>query len=562
MEAPALHERILFGIGPYQSEGDGIMTVKIIDCTLRDGGYYNDWNFSRQTVEHYLAVMGQASVDVVEIGFRFLDQDNFIGPYGFSTDALIESLPIPANLQVGVMINAKEMLAPGDHGRSAIKQLFTSKTSSPVSLVRIAAHFDEARACRAIVDDLRSLGYQVGLNIMQASRKTGDELAAIAADIASWKSVDVLYFADSMGNMDQDKVRGTVAALKRGWQGPLGIHTHDNMGMALVNTLAAMDAGVTWLDATVLGMGRGAGNLRTETLLMELSRRIGRPGQPEALFSLVLNEFDALHRLYGWGPSLLYYLAAAYEIHPLYVQIMLQDNRYKPEEVLAVLRHLKDTGGHSYSSVRLQAALGSGTNPSSEGTWNASGWASGRTVLVIGPGDGVRDHEGALLDYIDRADPLVVCLNATTSFPRDRIDLYAACHLARQAMEAATYRQFGRPVAIPLEGVPELIRADMGNIEILDYGLKIQDGRFEIGSTGCVLPRLLVAGYVLALASAAGAQRILLAGFDGYPVSDPRGRDMQTVLDLYRATKGAVPVMAVTPSTYALRHHSIYSPQL
>lgn len=538
------------------------MTVKIIDCTLRDGGYYNDWDFARETVAHYLAVMGRAPVDIVEIGFRFLDQDRFIGPYGFSTDAMIESLPVPGNIEIGVMVNAKEMLAAPGGGRAAIGKLFTNKASSPVSLVRVAAHSGEVAQCRDLADTLKGLGYRVGLNIMQANRRTADELAGLAAEVAGWGSSEVLYFADSMGNMDPAKIRATVDALRRGWSGPLGVHTHDNMGMALVNTLAAMDAGATWLDATVLGMGRGAGNLRTEILLMELSARLGRAGQPEALFSLVLNEFDALHRRHGWGPSLLYYLAAAYEIHPSYVQVMLQDDRYRPEDVLTALRHLKEAGGHAYSADRLQAALGNGISSGAEGSWNASGWAKDRSVLVIGPGKGTRDHQDALLHYIDRTDPLVICLNATTSFPRDKIDLYATCHLARQAMEAPLYRDFGRPVAIPVGSVPEVIRADLAGIEILDYGLNIQEGRFEIGPTGCVLPRMLVAGYVLALASAAGARRVLLAGFDGYPVSDPRFHDMSALLDLYRAAKGAAPVMAVTPSTYALRHHSIYSPHL
>ncbi|MBM4221630.1 MAG: hypothetical protein FJ170_06770, partial [Gammaproteobacteria bacterium] len=451
------------------------MTIKIIDCTLRDGGYYNDWNFARETVMHYLAVMGQTSVDVVEIGFRFFDQDRFIGPYGFSTDAMIESLPIPANIEIGVMVNAKEMLAAPGGAHIAVGKLFANKASSPVSLVRIATHFGEAWDCCGLVDELRKLGYRIGLNIMQANRRDADELTRLAADVAKWQTVDVLYFADSMGNMDPAKVRATVIALRRGWSGPLGIHTHDNMGMALVNTLAAMETGVTWLDATVLGMGRGAGNLRTEILLMELSRRFNRAGQPEALFSLVLNEFDALHRRHGWGPSLLYYLAAAYEIHPSYVQVMLQDDRYRSEDVLTALHHLKDAGGHSYSTDRLQAALESGINPGAEGSWNASGWARDRTVLVIGPGKGIRDHQDALLQFIARTDPLVVCLNATTSFPRDQINLYAACHLARQAIEAPMYRGFGRPVAIPVGNAPESIRADLADVDILNYGLKVQD---------------------------------------------------------------------------------------
>jgi 4-hydroxy 2-oxovalerate aldolase len=107
---------------------------------------------------------------------------------------------------------------------------------------------------------------------MQANGKSEKDYVKTAKRIASWGVVDVLYFADSLGNMIPEDVQRICKSLKQGWPGTLGIHTHNNKNLALINSITAVENGVTWCDSTITGMGRGAGNASTESLILEMSR--------------------------------------------------------------------------------------------------------------------------------------------------------------------------------------------------------------------------------------------------------------------------------------------------
>lgn len=531
--------------------------LNVLDCTLRDGGYYNDWNFARDTVENYLHAIEGACIEAIEIGFRGFSGDRFLGPYAYCTDSYLRSLPLPKGVELAVMVDAKQLLAYGRGPAAAVDALFRPRVESPLSLVRVAAHFAEVPRCCPAVTRLKELGYRVGLNVMQAGGKPPDKLAATATTIGSWNSVDVLYFADSLGNMDSNEVRATIAALRRGWDGLIGVHAHDNMGHALANSIAAIEAGASWIDGTILGMGRGAGNVCMEYLLLELARRRLGPWRPEALFPLVVEDFERLKKRYGWGTSLPYYMSALYGIHPTYVQTMLADGRYRTEDVLAGLANLKD-GGAAYSVERLQAAL-QPTPESFPGTWSAAGWAAERTVLLVASGPGVAEHRDTLVDYIDNARPVVIALNAKTALPADRVTAFVTCHPVRFAVEAPMYRHMDRPVVAPLAALTAAVRRELEKVTVLDYGLEVRPGTFEAGERGCVLPRQLVAAYALALANAAGAKKILLAGFDGYPPADARHKVMLEVLALYEKMPSSAPLMAITPTNYPVRQSSVYA---
>ncbi|HQR96736.1 MAG TPA: aldolase, partial [Thiotrichales bacterium] len=123
-------------------------TIIHLDCTLRDGGYYNDWDFSHSLVSDYLQAMAALQVDFVEIGFRSLQNSGFKGGYAFSTDSFINSLSIPTELRdkMGVMVNGNE-LANTETQVANLHKLFAPKSQSPVTLVRIACHVHEFEAC-------------------------------------------------------------------------------------------------------------------------------------------------------------------------------------------------------------------------------------------------------------------------------------------------------------------------------------------------------------------------------------------------------------------------------
>ena len=129
--------------------------MKLLDCTLRDGGYYNNWDFDRSLVEDYLNAMVEAKVNAVEIGFRSLPKTTFMGPYSYSLDKYLETLSLPRNALIGVMINASEFLNEYSKTDSIIDNLFQPAENSPIDLVRIAINFQSALKAEALTKILR-----------------------------------------------------------------------------------------------------------------------------------------------------------------------------------------------------------------------------------------------------------------------------------------------------------------------------------------------------------------------------------------------------------------------
>jgi 4-hydroxy 2-oxovalerate aldolase len=531
-------------------------TLVFLDCTLRDGGYYNSWDFSEKLVSEYLVAIGESGVDVVELGLRSRKPGGFKGMFAFCPEEYLVALPIPKHLRVGVMVNAAELLE-SDGVESTLGELFpVHAAQSRVDLVRVACHLHEVPKVLSGVSWLKNKGYQVGINLMQIAGQPRKGIVDLARMIAE-TPVDVLYFADSLGSMSPDTVAETIKCLREGWNGPIGIHTHDNMGVALQNTLRAIGEGATWLDSTVTGMGRGPGNAKTEELAIEIAERRSDSRTLVPIFHLASNRFLPLQRKYGWGTNPYYYLAGKYGIHPTYIQEMLNDSRYDEADVLAVIENLRRVGGRKFSANTLDAAR-SFYQGEGKGEWNPAKSFAERDVLILGSGPGVREHSSALETFIRRHRPVVVALNTQSAVSEGLIDYRVACHPVRLMADARKHSESKQPVIMPYSMLPSDVRTSYDPERILDFGLSVEFGRFTFGETSCVLPSPLVAAYALAVASSGGASRVLMAGFDGYGADDPRSEEMQAIFVNYEKSSGACPILAITPTRYKMPLTSIY----
>ena len=177
---------------------------------------------------------------------------------------------------------------------------------------------------------------------------------------------DILYFADSMGSLDSPQTKRIVNQIKLIWKKSTGIHTHDNMGKALENSITAIDNSVNWVDCTVTGMGRGPGNTKTEYLILELNRK---KEHLINLLNLIKNYFEPLKERYKWGSNPFYYFAGLNSIHPTFVQEMLGTNLFDTEDIYSNLNYLSTVGGKKYSKelISLGKKLYKNVN---KGTWD------------------------------------------------------------------------------------------------------------------------------------------------------------------------------------------------
>ena len=240
--------------------------IKVLDATIRDGGLVNNFEFTDQFVRDLYQANVRAGVDVMEIGYladpELFDESKF-GKWKFCHEEAIREVLedlLDPSLKLAVM---------ADVGRANVVRDLPDKQDSILDMVRIATYINTIPAAIEMIETCAKKGYQTTVNIMAVSKAQESELAE-ALDMLGKSSVNVIYLVDSYGSlyplqMRQLAQRYLEAAETYGKQ--IGIHAHNNQQLAFANTTECAMMGVSYLDATMGGMGRGAGNCAMELLL-------------------------------------------------------------------------------------------------------------------------------------------------------------------------------------------------------------------------------------------------------------------------------------------------------
>ena len=532
--------------------------LTVLDCTLRDGGYYNSWEFSNDLINEYLVAMQSANIDVVEIGFRFIKNQGFKGACAFSTDTFLENLNIPRDLKISVMINAADLFYETNTKKSLNKLFPNSHVNSKVDIVRIASHFDELNVSIEASNWLSEKGFDVGINLMQISDRSEKQIEEFAK-LANDKSIKVVYFADSLGSLRPVDIKKIVKVLSENCIKPIGVHAHDNMSLALLNTLEALNYGATWLDSTVMGMGRGPGNVKTENLLFEIENLREKPLNILPLMTFSSKYLKPLQKKYQWGTNLYYYLAGKFGIHPTYIQEMLVDPRFNEEDIISVIKNLKLSGGKKFSFNNLHGARNFYKNKKN-GNWVPAKEISEKKVLILAPGPSLKKYKKEIEDYIIKNNLIVIALNSDQIINPDLINYRAACHPLRLLADMPTYKLLKQPLITPYSMLPEVIKKELNKDNILDFGIQIDPPLFSVDKNSCKIPNLLVLGYALGVVKSGKVSKIFLAGFDGYPTGDVRNNEVEDVINSFLIAFKEMNLISITPTSYkGLRSQSLYA---
>lgn len=531
-----------------------------LDCTLRDGGYYNSWDFPAGIVQKYLDAMSECGVDRVELGFRFPKKSSFLGFAAYTPDFLLDNLDIPAGLRVGVMVNASDLSDTERSPESMLSLLFPTEPRRRIDFVRIATHSEDVSTAITASRWLKSRDYEVGVNLMQVSELSMEELTAVARSLDP-TVVDVFYIADSLGNLSPSEFGAIIRTIRTVWESDIGAHAHDNGGLATANTLAAIEAGARWVDSTITGMGRGAGNTRSEILVGHLEKFREAPIQIELLERLMRYFFLPLQAKCGWGVNSHYVRAAKRRIHPTFVQELLANSAYSPLEIDAAISELGKLDSQRYSRRDLTAATAWIRDVNtSQGNWNQSELFEGRKVLLLGAGPSGSEHSAALSLLARNPEIVVVATNLSSPIDSSLVTAHVACHPLRIVADATSYSNLDKLVIAPGALVPEDERRLLqSRNQMLDIGLSVSSQGEVEASRGLIkLPEPLVFAYGLLICLSGGASDVFLAGFDGYQADDPRRLPEQQILDDILALNYPANVAAITPTLYQVPQSSVY----
>lgn len=527
--------------------------IRILDCTLRDGGYYNDWDFNHDVLQAYLIAMADAKIDYVELGLRQFKNETFLGAHAFTTPEFLSRLNLPVGPIYGVMIDAKTVLSEEGSQSKNIDRLFLNAADEEIGLVRIAAHHFEVLDCKPMIEHLKNKGFTVGLNIMQISACEDRRVRELGEKIETWGCVDVLYFADSLGCMLADDVTRVYDNLRKHWTGDIGFHSHNNLGQGIANVIKSTELGCSWIDATVTGMGRGAGNAQTEYLLLEMNER-GEDKNCARVFELVTDIFEPMRQEHKWGPSLQYYLSALKGVHPTYIQKINADLSIPPSMALNIIYDVSNLDNPSkFESSALEIAKSQ--IASDEGIIDgemASGALEGKEVLLIAQTETSVKYQEAIVDYVNKYSPTVMSINYPSLTKKIAFEHIFISHNQKIRFEKSRYSD-GEYSYI----APKKLFSDIDINISHDYGITVKEGEFVPNGSYACIPNQLTLAYAISFCLDAGVTEIKLVGFSGVAMDINKHRDMQELINIL--LKRNAPIVSLTPTTFAMREQSIYA---
>lgn len=347
-------------------------STKILDCTLRDGGYYTNWDFDRETVSEYIRTINLLPIDYIEVGYRNNPSKEYLGCFGYCPISVLKKLKKQSTKKIVVMLNEKSS-KPEDLNHLLIP------IQGLVDMVRLAVdpkNFDRAVVLAKMV---KEMGFEVGFNTMYMS-KWNTEYKGFLSKINQINGIaDLFCMVDSFGGITPKEVCEIMAEVRKNTTCAIGFHGHNNLQMGLINTLTAMECDVDFVDATALGMGRGAGNLNMELLLTYLKNE-GLNVDFNTLGDYV-SAFQPLMDKYHWGTNLPYMIAGANRIPQKEVMEWVSNRAYSFNSIVRALDNQRE---RKADNARFPLFKGKQVSK----------------ILVIGGGPSVGVHINAVREFV------------------------------------------------------------------------------------------------------------------------------------------------------------------
>lgn len=283
--------------------------LRVLDCTIRDGGLTCRHRFEERTVRAVYEATSAAGVHATELGYRnspeVMSPDDF-GAWMFCADEdlrrVIDGVERPATVSVMV-----------DVGR-VDPSTFGPAERSPIDMVRTATYVKDVGEAIELGHRFQEQGYETSLNIMAISRDRGPELTEALDRIEAESRTPVVYIVDSFGALRPHDVVELVRRFRRHLPSKeIGFHAHNQLQLAYANTLVAIEEGARWVDGTVYGIGRAAGNCPLELLVGQLGeeRYDVRP-----LLRVIADELLPLREKIEWGYTIPYAITGMWNQHP------------------------------------------------------------------------------------------------------------------------------------------------------------------------------------------------------------------------------------------------------
>ena len=384
--------------------------IQILDCTLRDGGYCNKWNFGEKNISKIIKGLIDAKVDIVECGF-LTNRVNYHRNISKFTDLSQLDYFIPrikTNQLFVVMVN---------YGEYDIADL-PDCNECAIDGIRVAFHKKDCKEALEYCKKISNKGYQVFVQPMVSMNYTNKEFIDLINDINKIKPT-AAYIVDSFGTMRKDDLVHYFYLMELFLDKDImiGFHSHNNVQSALSNAQCLLEQRTEHdlvVDSSIYGMGRGAGNLNSELFLRELNESRGGRYAIKPLLQIMDEILSRFYEEHPWGYTLPNYLSASYLIHPNYANYLSEKNTLTLDAMDDIFSLLDKERAVEFNPQYIEQVY---VDYMSKGQSNIIHmeeflhYINGKKILLLAPGKSTIQQIDRIKAFIDKENIVIISIN-------------------------------------------------------------------------------------------------------------------------------------------------------
>lgn len=476
--------------------------IMLLDCTLRDGGYVNDWKFGHDNLVSIFERLVDANLDIIEIGFlderRPFDIDRSIMPNTDSVEKIYGKLDRKQAMVVGMI----------DYGTCGIEQIKPCGESF-LDGIRVIFKKHLREPAFAFCRELKEKGYKVFAQLVSVTSYDDDEMME-AIRLANEIRPYALSMVDTYGLMHQNNLLHYFHLMDTYLDREIGLgyHAHNNFQMGYANCIAMLGNRIERrmiVDGSIYGMGKSAGNAPLELVAMYMNNALGKQYHISQILEAVDANISQFYRPATWGYNMFYYIAASNDCHPEYVAYLMNKRTLSIKSVNEILAKLQDEKKLLYDGEyieKLYVAYQKNEVNDAEDRKRLGQALSGKDILLIGPGVTVKTQRERIDQHIAGHKPTVISINYV---PEGIEPDYIFLSNAKRYVQLATRLSQEKYVLIATSNVTGT------NGNAFDYVLNfstLMDAEARIVDNSLVM--------LLKALKGVECTNVTLAGFDGY----------------------------------------------
>jgi len=478
-------------------------SVSVLDCTLRDGGYVNDWNFGFGSIKSIISRLAKAKIDIIEVGFidenHAYNQDRSIYPDSNSIKPVLENIDVQDSMIVAMI----------DFGTCSLDKITLQKDSC-LDGIRVIFKKKDQDAAIEYMNAIKEKGYKVFVNPVSATGYSEHEALTLIKKIIAIDPYTVTI-VDTYGLMhggdafkyykiyDENINPGTIIAY----------HAHNNFQLAYSNSIHLINNKTDRplvVDSSLYGMGKSAGNTSTELLTMYLNENNGSSYDIDQILEAIDVDIMKEFNKQRWGYSLPYYIAALNDCHPDYVKHLLNKKTLAVKTVNEILIQIPSEMKLSFKKILIESLYSDFQDKyfnDKTSYENLTTELAGKPILLLGPGGSLVSEADRISTFIETKKPLVFSINfINDQFPIDYVFMG----------NAKRYSQFFHKIYGEIQKCKVICTSNISESgKNIDYKFNYGTLSLDIDSVSDN-PLLML----LQILMKCKCQEVYLAGFDGY----------------------------------------------